>query len=674
MKRIKALLFFCILLYSAQCRSAGRGASVLFTYFDDTIQQAIHSSSKLDFIENIHSIYKSWHKWYTACLVTSLQEWTKIKVASRLPNMCGNFGYMKTHPVSLVWVIKKLHRSVGILLNITHMDLPFGGDGCQFGNITINGNIYCGRKSHWVVCMDGDVTVRLQQGTTLLPGMGFVAMYSAMDGKCRVMPDTVHRLLEVNSTWWSNYTQMIYNYHKQDIASQYIWHIVVMYNKLIEFNVDSDQDCKVYDGPGPLSPVLCNSSRSSAYHLYIATQKPNIVLKYASVERTLFSTDKSVLYSSVLGKNTVYAYEVRGGTFGVRISFLSIHSYSIVSDFPMRCSFGGLFLYSYKNNNTFKIPICDTDWKEEVFLHLTDELLYGKTGHYHVLLVLYDGYTRGSVSLSVEAVEPCYIIYANAVHMLGCQFLFKLSPSDQLTFSYNFTSVGPVDLKVHVVPVIYHLYNTRVNVSVVDSSIFGLNNTIHTDIVGPHKTFHYQNPSLFIVKEILGHQFRTWRIAILRFKRTAVCDHKHINQIYHYLKGTQKVTMQPFHSGCQCVVDGHRQYLVDIIVPGSNINIALRFRDHCEVECYQGNITVREYNRQYDRLIEHTFKSFPVVLDNIHSINSIQINMTVTDNCTTCPLWIASFPGWQLTWFEAAKLSSSMRISKAFLPVEYPRR
>ena len=71
MKRIKVLLLLCILLCSAQCRPAGRGASVLFTYFDDTVQQAIHSSSKLDFVENIHSIYKSWRKWYTACLVTS---------------------------------------------------------------------------------------------------------------------------------------------------------------------------------------------------------------------------------------------------------------------------------------------------------------------------------------------------------------------------------------------------------------------------------------------------------------------------------------------------------------------------------------------------------------------------------------------------------------------------
>ena len=673
MKRIKVLLLFCFLLDSAQCRPTGRGASVLFTYFDDTVQQAIHLSLKLDFRECIHSIYKSWHKWYTTCLVTSVQEWTNMNITSMFPNMCGNIGYMKTHPISLEWTIKTLHSSVGILLNVTYMDLPFGGGRCQFGHITINSNMYCGRRLNWAICMDSKITIRLEQGIALLPGMGFVAMYSAM--MCRVKPDTVHRLFEEDGSW-VNDTQLTYDYYKQDVVSQYIWHILVTQNKLIEFKVkaDNDPNCKIYDGPGPLSPVLYNSTRSSAYHLYIVKQNPNIVLKYSSVAHTSFSTDKSIMQSSVVGKNIVHAYMVKGGTFGLRINFLSIHSHNIVSEFPMRCLVGGLFLYSYRYNNTVEIPICDTDWKEEMFFHLTDKMVYSNDAHYNIFIILYDGYTRGKVALSVESVEPCYIVSDKGRVLRGCQNLYLLTPDDQLDWSQDFPNAGPIYLTIHMVPTIYDLYNFRLNISVMDSHIFGLNNTIHTHIVGTRISISYQNPTSFSIKEIHGHQFTTWRVVLIKFKRMAVCDYRHVNQHSHYLKGTQSFTMQPMFSGCQCIVVGYLQYSVVIIAPDTNINVALQFSDYCESECHMGNITAMEYNHQYDRLVVHRFKYFPVRWDNIHSLNSVMINISVTDNCKRCPLWIVSMPGWQDTWFEAVKLSSNIKKSKAFLPVKYPTR
>ena len=674
MMRIKALLFLCVLHCSAQCRSTGRGASVLFTYLDDTVQQAIHASSKLDFIENIHSISKIWHKWYTACLVTSVQEWTKMKVPCRFPNMCGNIGSLKIHPVSRMWTIKKLHSSVGILLNIIYMDLPFGGGRCQFGYIIINNNHYCGRRSHWAICMNSDATVYLQQRTTLLPGMGFVATHSATDGTCRFMPNTVHRLFE-DASFRFNYTQVIYDAYKQDDVSQYIWHVVVAHNKLIEFKVEADHHCKIYDVPGPRSPALYNSTRSSAYHLYIAKQNPNIVLKYTSVDHTSFSTDnKYVLQSSVRGKNIMYAYKVTGGPFGLRVNFLSIHSNNILSDFPTRCLFGGLFLFGYDYNNVyFEVPICDTDWKEEVFFHLTNTVIYSPVMPFHIFIILYDGYTRGKVDLCVESVEPCYIVLGDRAHA-QCQYLYPLSPNQRLDWFFNIPAAGPLNLKVYILPAIYDLYNARMNISVMDYNPLGFNNTVRTDIVGTHSNISYQNPTSFIVKEIHGHQFNTWRIAILKFSRVAVCDHELINQKYHNITGAQKVTMQPHHSGCRCVVDGHLQYSVVIMASDINIYTELQFSDYCKAGCVDGSITVTEYNRQYDRLIVHRFKSFPVVWDNIHSINSVLTNMTVPDNCKRCPLWIVSTPSWQTNFFETVKLSSNIKKFDASLPVEYSTR
>ena len=520
--------------------------------------------------------------------------------------------------------------------------------------------------------MDSNIIVRLQQGTTLLPGMGFVAMYSAMDGMCRINPDTVHRLFEGDGSG-VNYTQVIYDYYKQDVVSQYIWHILVAPNKLIEFKVEADRERRIYDGPGPLSPVLYNSTRSSAYHLYIATQNPDIVLKYNSVEHTLFSTDKSVLHSSVLGKNIVHVYKVKGGTFGLRINFLSIHSHNIDSDIPMRCMFGGLFLYIYKYNSTFEVPICDTDWKEEVFFHLTDEIVYPNLANSQIIIILYDGYTSGKVALSVESTEPCYF-FVEGLGMHGCQYHYALTPDGQLYWSYNFLSPGPLNLNVHILPALYNLHDVRFNISVMDANMLGIYNTIRTDYVGTHINIPYQNPTSVIIKEIHRHQFTTWRIAILKFTRMAVCDHKHINQKYHYLKGAQQVTMQPFLSGCQIVMDGHLQYSVVIVASDTNINVALKFTDSCKAECHEGNITVIEYNLQYDRLIVHRFKSFPVLWDNIHSMNTVFINMTVTDNCKRCPVWIVSIPGWQHPWFETVKRSSNIKKSEAFLPVEHPTR
>ena len=545
--------------------------------------------------------------------------------------------------MSLVWSIE---TAFDVLLNITYLELPFLGIGCPSARLII---IYmtnvalCGRRSHLAWHVTSKITVYLQQDITVPGSTGFVATYAAM-----VLPNMdalgiAYCMVQSDGQWLNTSLQLNGRY---GVKPDFSWHVVVLFDKLIEFSIESSDNYQVYDGPGPLSPVLHNKKQSSAFHLYVVQHSPHLTLHYTSLLQTSFSSvQQVVLYSQPL-RNTVYSYQVKGGNKAVRISFLSIHSNEILTDFPVKCLFGGFFVHDIRSVTL--LDVCEADWKEEVLYHLTEEKLDDDDIYVLIFVILFGGYTDGKIAISVESsMESCYVraTASPPIYDLypGCnQFEFVKASHEFLSEVFEIAQSGPVDLKVHILPTIYELYNIQLNTTVSDSHILGLDRVTYTDITGTQAHLSYQNPTRFVVKEIQGTYFTTWRFTIIQIIRRAVCAYEHSFNAYVSLPGTQMVTLYPYNSKCRCGVDGHIEYRADIVSTDNNINVGILFSERCASGCHHGNITFTEYNAQYDTLFVHRFTSFPAYMDNIHSNSSLQINLNIETHCKSCPPWIVT--------------------------------
>ena len=220
---------------------------------------------------------------------------------------------------------------------------------------------------------------------------------------------------------------------------------------------------------------------------------------------------------------------------------------------------------------------------------------------------------------------------------------------------------GPVSLNVQVLPLIYDIYKVQANITVSDSDILRLNRTTYTNIIGTVAYLTYQNPDRFFLNDIQGNHLTTWRLAIIKFIRRALCDYEHAFNGYLPLPGTEMVTLYPYGSRCRCGVDGHLQYNVDIVSIANNINVGVLFSETCASDCQHGNVTFTEYKEKYDTLFVHSFTSFPAYWDNVHSNSSVQININVASNCKKCPLWVVVTGRWSGYRQQNSHLSSLRR-------------
>ena len=650
----------------------------LFVHLDHSLHQMLYSAPRDAFMESMLSVFKTINTSYAACLVTLKQQWRNLQIQGQFPRICGSIGYTEAEPVPLIWTINTYS---GVLLNITYLELPFLNLGCPFARLTISSitdAVYCGRRSHWGVFADTNITVHLQQDIILLRNTGFVATYVAVDVTDMDNIGAEYHLVEDNDNdgrWINTSIPLLESRRGKNNAPKFIWHIIVHFDKFIKFSIESNNEYQICDGPGPLSPVLHNEEQSSAFHLYLVQRSPHLTLQYASAVHTSFNTERQAVLSSHPNRNTMYAYQVRGGKQALRISFLSIHSHEILTDFA-HCFFGGLFLVGPET----VLKVCETTWQEGLLYHLAGKE-YPDALQLVIFVILYGSYTDGKVVVSVESnMETCYNRKPKDMSSVldlypGCNQLTYFSAYDQYLFQmFSLNRPGPVDLKVYILPVIYKLYNIQLNITVTDSNILGKDRiTTYTDIAGTHAHVSYQNPDQFVLKEILMNQFTTWRLTIIQVIRKALCDYEHTHNGHLSLPGTQAVTLYPYKSRCRCGVDGHVQYTAHIISTDNNINVGVLFSKKCASDCHLGNVTFTEYNAQYDTLFVHRFTSLPTYWDNIHSNSSVQINIEVADICKSCPLWFAIAPAWHIAWGQQNLDSTSLNKKDTKSPrITYP--
>ena len=631
---------------------------LLSAHVDHGLHQTVSSAPKDNFIGSMLSIFKTMNSSYAACRVISKQQWRNLQAKTRFPNVCGSIGYINPEPVSLIWTIKTYPN---VLLHIIYFNLKFLDNSCSLAKLIISDAMYCGRRSNWSwLSRTNSITVHLQQHITLLGSTGFVATYSAMIAKPLDARGIEHRLVETNEVWMNaSIPLQFYSSNKQYDEAKFSWHVLAIFNKFIEYSVESIHEYQVYDGPGPLSPVLHNAKRSSAFHLYLEQDSPNLILHYTSVMQTLFSTDQHVVLSSHPNRNIVYGYDVRGRNKVLRINFLSIYFNEILTDFPYKCLFGGLWYSTY---NAY-FSVCETNWKEEVIYHLTDTRHTDDyQPHSFILVILYGSYAYGKVTMSVHSnIESCFTRktttsqFALDLYPRCNQIAYLMPPSSFIMF--ELIQSGPVSLKVQLLPLMYDILKLQLNITVSDSDILGLNRVTHTDVIGTHAYLRYQNPDRFLLNATQGNHITTWLLAIIKFIRRALCDYEHAFDGYLSLPGTQVVTLYPYSSRCRCGVDGHLQYNVDIVSIDNNINVGVLFSETCASDCQHGNVTFTEYNEKYDTLFVHSFTSIPAYWDNIHSNSSVRINITVASNCKKCPLWVVVTGGSSGFWLQNSHLS-----------------
>ena len=207
--------------------------------------------------------------------------------------------------------------------------------------------MYCGRRLPWSwYSKANSIRVHLQQHVTLFGNTGFVATYSATIAKPLDARGTEHRLVESNGVWMNaSIPLQIYSSNNQYNQAKFTWHVLVIFNKFVEYSIESSHEYQVYDGPGPLSPVLYNVKRSSAFHLYLEQDSPNLNQHYTSVMQTLLSTDQHVVLSSHPNRNIVHGYRARGRNKVLRINFLSIYFNEILTVCLQMLVWGTLVFY-----------------------------------------------------------------------------------------------------------------------------------------------------------------------------------------------------------------------------------------------------------------------------------------------------------------------------------------
>ena len=665
LNNVMIMLVLAVLFFHHATHCAARddpGTYPLFTHLDQILHQTVFSSPRDNFINSMLSVSKSINTSYAACLVTSKQQWENLHEKSHFPNICGSIGYTEAEPVSITWTVQ---TNFGVLLNVTYLNIPFLDLQCPFARLFIGSVVttkICGHRSNWVIFDPTNITVHLQQDITLPGSTGFVATYVAEITRDNKALGVAYTMFEIDGHWSNTSTPML-DYVNKYHETKCSWHVVVTFNRVIEFSIESSDEYLIYDGPGPLSPVLRNAKQSTAFHLYIVQQSPNLFLQYTSLEQTSFSTQNHVVLSSHPNRNVVYGYQVRGGGKALRISFLSIHSHDFfLKEFPSKCLFGGLFVY----NNRMVLNVCQTKWKEEVLIHLTDKR-FPDDLHMVIFVALYGSYIDGTVALSIKStMESCYprnpIADPSKFQIYeGCnQFVYRLTYFNYMSKNVDLARSGPVDIKVHILPLMHDVYKIQLNITVSDSNILGLNRTTYTDIVGTQAKLSYQNPNQFVLHEIQGNELSTWRIAIIQFIRKALCDFGHAyRNRYLSLPATQIVTLYPYHARCQCSVDGHTQYNVDIVSTAINIYVVIVFNgSKCASDCQHSNVTFTEYNMQFDTLIVHSFTSIPLLWDNVHSNNSVKIHIAVDNDCKSCALWVFVKPGFRANYQQTFRSSS----------------
>ena len=565
-----------------------------------------------------------------------------------------------------------LETHSALLLNVTYLELPFLGLGCPTTRVIISTGrgVYCGRRSHWEVYAPSNIVVYLQQYITLPGSSGFVATYFRVDITSIYKIGMEYRFTGYPGGWYVK-TNTIFqsHYYPYDVTPEFRWQFVTDYYKVIHFRIKNKSECQVHDGPGRLSRLLRNGNQSSAFHLYVIQRSPHLMLEYSTAMQTSFSTKQHVVLSSHPNRNIVYGYQVKNMHTTLRISFLSIHSREIISD-ASKCFFGGLFIINFKT----VLDVCETIWNKEVILYLTDARYVPNYGDYTqklVFVILYGSYTDGKVAISVaSSPEKCeyreHSLRSSSDFYLkpGCNQLLYLVPCiHKFSPMFRVSRSGPVDLKTLILPLMYDLYNIQFNITVRDSNILGFDRKMHTDTVQPRAQLHYQNPDKFIFKEIHGNFFATWRLAILKFTREALCNNKHSSLFHGYLSlsETKMITLNPFASRCRLAVDGLTEYNIAIVSTDNNINVAVSFNEQCATECHNGKITFTEYSTVYDSLIIHTFASFPTFFENVHTNNSVQMDIRVSSLCRNCTLRVVVGPGERANWQHNLHLSPQKR-------------
>ena len=604
---------------------------------------------------------------FDACLVTSKEQWKHILGSSHFPKICGSIGYVKAEPVSLIW---SLETDSAVLLNVTYLELPYLGLGCPSTRLIISARrdaMYCGRRSHWEVYAPNSIIVCLQQYIALQWSSGFVATYFSVDIASIYNVGKKYRLESAPGAWYVKTTPLFHSHNgSHNVAPEFSWHFVTNIYKVIHFKVENNTECQIYDGPGRLSPVLHDANQSSAFHLYVVQSSPRLMLEYSTAMQTSFSNKQQVVLYSHPNRNIVCGYQVKESNTALRISFLSIHSREIITDVVKKCFFGGLFISNFKN----VLDVCDTNWNKEVYIYLTDERYRDGVAQRLIFAIMYGSYIDGKVAIAIEsASEHCEYKehLPGSSHFdvdAGCnQLLYTVPYKLNSYFSpmFRFPRSGPVDLKIHLLPFIYDLFDIQLNITVRDSNILGFDRIIRTDIVEARAHLHYQNPDQFIVREIQGSYFSTWLLAIITFTRKALCNFRHSFHEYLSLPDTQMITLNPYESRCSLTVDGLTEYNIAIVATNNNINVAVSFNEQCATDCQNGKISFTEYSTVYDALIIHNFASFPAFWENIHTNNSVQMNIRVSHSCRSCTLWVVVGPGERARWQHNLHLSPQKR-------------
>ena len=693
------LMIVLLLLY--QCPSSVSEESakrVIFAHFDNVLQQAVQSDQPLNSIRGMYGVFDNIKASYAACLIASRAEWEVLHSASRFPELCMGLGYTDGHMTSLVWTIHSLHRNVGIQLNMTYLNLPFLGAGCPLANVTIRSSqeeIYCGRKKGVIIFTKTSMMVGYKQGIRLRSHGGFVAVYTAHKKFTRVNFGNVHMLYRddrviLNKTG-INYVPCGWSCDVPKM--KHVWQVVASPNMKIAFYLACYGSCHVYDGPGPLSPVL-PGRLTSAYHLYIVAgadvKGTGDMLYYTSIQHTTFDSEKHVSFPSLrAGKNIVFRYVVNSGNNVLKIKYLKLSYNEISSTFPVRCLYGGLFVYSTFRRQVFdKLEICETEL-HDVEYQLTDSHLFdryaGKSeAHFHVFVIMFGGYTTGRVLLTIDS-DSCYVYdgkfgneeVRDVVLSYGCsQFAFTTLPEQTVRLNTTLLQQqGPITVLLNVIPLMYTLADSDLILKVNNSDLFGLNVTNIGYDIGPKSRFLFTNPSKFeLAEQNEKNYFQTVRFTILKFFLHSLCalgDWPRHHTVH--VLGIKHITINPIQFRCTVAINGHTLYQADIVALDNYVDFIITIDRTCSSRCFQGNTTFREYSHQTDRLLVQKFTAFPVYCSNIHSKGSLEIDILVSPECADCPLHITTYPSWHTSWFSAIEMSV-LHKDKTYFPIQFPER
>ena len=626
---------------------------VVIAHFDLAIKKTIQDNYNSDLRTELTYLFNDFSKVFSSCVIKSRKLWCSLSHHKSLMHLCGSFGYTDPYSAFLVWTVQQQHPSTGISLIFLQINLPYLGLNCFFANITISskpGEFFCGRKSNWTIYSNLDLVITLKQGFELYEYSGFIATYYAVDHHIIMNIGKEHHfsIIGEHEIYFSS---QLFGMRGNKLMNT--WHICGNPYMLITVIGTFNEKCVLYDGPGKLSPIIRkeNYTETTGYHLYIQQQSATLSIQYKFIFNLNFQTGDTIDLKSSSTMNTIYGHEINQDDIAFWIKHLSIHSTEILSNFPERCLYGGLFIYARnKESNVFTelIKFCETD--------INDDFLY-QIPNYHaqnfvanLYVVMYASYCSGSVVAGIKN-RKCNKYKKNDIIGPGCnQIEIRLWPNDNLKVNIltPFNSY-PITFSIHILSLIYNVYTLPVTVSIIDSDLFRIIYHLHTYFVVDKAQGQFDNPRLIrILYDADGKIWSGEHVLKLDFIIQLFCTNTK-NGIYNAIGNSalSSVSMEIGAYMCILSLSGYHQYKVALrSISLIHIELHVMFKENdCQVKCSNTSVNITEYNKMADALYVHHFFSVPFTWSNAHSKHSAIVTIEIeNEKCLHCSVTITVKP------------------------------